>query len=90
MPNIFPRKGKRPESSQTKYLFEHNIWVEADKKWIAYISIPKDKCDSYNLCGAFGCIIGESPICQCLEGFKPKSTERWNPDNWAKGFVRTT
>ena len=25
-----------------------------------------------------------------LEGFKPKSTERWNPNNWAKGCVRTT
>ena len=66
------------------------MWVEADKKWITYISTPEDKCDSYNLCGAYGnCIIGESPICQCIEGFKPKSTERWNPEDWAKGCVRT-
>jgi hypothetical protein len=34
-------------------------------------------------------MIGESPICQCLEGFKPKSQETWNPDEWSKGCVRT-
>ena len=36
------------------------------------------------------CIIVESPICQCIEGFKPKSTKGWNPDDWAKGCGRTT
>ncbi|XP_075668772.1 G-type lectin S-receptor-like serine/threonine-protein kinase At4g27290 [Castanea sativa] len=77
--------------NQTLYLYERNIWLEADKKWITYVSTPKDKCDSYNLCGAYGnCIIGESPICQCVEGFKPKSPERWNPSDWAEGCVRTT
>uniref|UniRef100_A0A2N9I8I7 non-specific serine/threonine protein kinase n=1 Tax=Fagus sylvatica TaxID=28930 RepID=A0A2N9I8I7_FAGSY len=30
-----------------------------------------------------------SPICQCLEGFKPKSQEMWNPDESSKGCVRT-
>ncbi|KAM4103134.1 hypothetical protein ACJW30_06G056500 [Castanea mollissima] len=77
--------------NQTFYVYERYIWIEADKKWIPYFSVPQDKCDSYNLCGANGnCIIGDSPICQCVEGFKPKSPERWNPDNWAKGCVRTT
>ena len=76
--------------NQTLYLFERNMWVEAGKKWFTYITTPGDKCDSYNLCGAYGnCIIGESPICQCIEGFKLKSTERWNPEDWAKGCVRT-
>ncbi|KAK4576518.1 hypothetical protein RGQ29_027180 [Quercus rubra] len=77
--------------NQTSYLYERYIWVEADKKWITYFPVPQDKCGNYNLCGAYGnCIIGESPICQCIEGFKPKSPERWNPDDWAKGCVRTT
>jgi hypothetical protein len=53
--------------------------------------VPKDNCDTYNLCGVYGnCIIGESPVCQCLEGFKPKSQETWNPDEWSKGCVRRT
>jgi hypothetical protein len=66
------------------------IWVEANKKWSEYTTVPKDKCDEYNLCGFYGnCIIGDTPICQCLEGFKPKSQETWNPDEWSKGCVRT-
>ena len=51
--------------------------------------VPKDNCDTYNLCGVYGnCIIGESHVCQCLEGFKPKSSETWNPNEWPKGCVR--
>ena len=70
--------------------YERYIWIEADKKWITYFSLPRDKCDYYNLCGAYGnCKIGDRPICQCVEGFKPKSPERWNPDDWAEGCVRT-
>uniref|UniRef100_A0A2N9HE29 non-specific serine/threonine protein kinase n=1 Tax=Fagus sylvatica TaxID=28930 RepID=A0A2N9HE29_FAGSY len=66
-------------------------WVEADNKRNLYTSYPKDKCDEYNLCGVYGnCIISESPFCQCLEGFKPKSSETWNPDEWSKGCVRRT
>uniref|UniRef100_A0A2N9J971 Receptor-like serine/threonine-protein kinase n=1 Tax=Fagus sylvatica TaxID=28930 RepID=A0A2N9J971_FAGSY len=76
--------------NQTSNLFERFIWVEADKKLSVYSSYPKDNCDKYNLCGVYGiCMIGESPICQCLEGFKPKSQETWNPDEWSKGCVRT-
>ena len=77
--------------NQTVYVYERNIWIEADKKWTTVFSIPRDNCDSYNLCGAYGnCIIGDSPMCHCVEGFKPKSPERWNIDDWAKGCVRTT
>ncbi|XP_075665599.1 G-type lectin S-receptor-like serine/threonine-protein kinase At4g27290 isoform X3 [Castanea sativa] len=71
--------------------YERCIWVEADKKWTTYISSPKDKCDTYNLCGPYGnCIIGKLPICQCVEGFKHKSPDTWNPDEWSKGCVRIT
>ncbi|GMY31652.1 G-type lectin S-receptor-like serine/threonine-protein kinase At4g27290 isoform X1 [Fagus crenata] len=75
--------------NQSRYVAER--WVEADNKRNVYISYPKDKCDEYNLCGVYGnCIISESPFCQCLEGFKPKSSETWNPDEWSKGCVRRT
>ena len=71
--------------------YERYIWVEADKKWITYFSTQKDKCDTYNLCGPYGnCIIGELPICQCVEGFKHKSPDTWNPYEWSKGCVRIT
>jgi hypothetical protein len=77
--------------NQTRYLLQLLIWVEAEKKWSEFKSVPKDDCDTYNLCGVYGnCIIGDTPICQCLEGFKPKSQETWNPDEWSKGCARTT
>ena len=75
--------------NQTRYLLERLI--ETDKKLEVYASYPKDNCDKYNSCGAYGnCMIGESPICQCLEGFKPKSQETLSPDEWSKGCVRRT
>ncbi|KAM3757939.1 hypothetical protein ACB098_01G004800 [Castanea mollissima] len=71
--------------------YERYIWVEADKKWTTYISSPKDICDTYNLCGPYGnCIIGKLPICQCVERFKHKSQDTWNPDEWSMGCVRIT
>ncbi|XP_050240416.1 G-type lectin S-receptor-like serine/threonine-protein kinase At4g27290 isoform X4 [Quercus robur] len=77
--------------NETSSLYERYIWVSEDKKWSLYLSLPKDECEGYNLCGPYGnCIIGESPICQCVEGFKHKSPNTWNPDEWSKGCVRIT
>ncbi|KAL0001020.1 hypothetical protein SO802_014801 [Lithocarpus litseifolius] len=75
----------------TRNLYERYVWVEAEKIWSLYLTLPKDTCDSYNLCGAYGnCIIGDSPACQCVQGFKPKALETWNPEEWSKGCVRST
>ncbi|KAH7522702.1 hypothetical protein FEM48_Zijuj07G0166600 [Ziziphus jujuba var. spinosa] len=46
---------------------------ENDSKLDVFATVPIDNCDKYALCGAYGnCIVGESPVCQCLKGFKPK------------------
>ena len=77
----------RAVMNQTQY--ERYLWVNG--KWKQYLYLPKDNCDNYNLCGAYGnCIIGESPVCQCVQGFKPKSPDTWNPDEWSKGCIRST
>lgn len=48
--------------------------------------MPRDQCDTYGLCGAYGiCIISQSPVCQCLKGFKHKSG---GYVDWSKGCVR--
>ena len=60
------------------------------KKWSTFTSYPKDACSSYGLCGDYGnCIIGESPSCQCLDRFKPKS-DTWNIYDWSMGCVSLT
>ena len=74
--------------NQTNYSRQWFIWIEADSTWSLYASVPRDNCDSYNLCGPYGnCIIGDSPICQCLKGFQPKSQQTWNPMNWSQGCI---
>ena len=42
--------------NQTLYSYERYIWIEVDKKWIPYMIQPQDKCDRYNLCGAYGSV----------------------------------
>ncbi|XP_048323655.1 G-type lectin S-receptor-like serine/threonine-protein kinase At4g27290 [Ziziphus jujuba] len=51
------------------------------QSWEVFMSEPRDNCDRDDLCGAYGnCIIGESPVCKCLKGFKLKGNfmDCWN------------
>ncbi|XP_028800711.1 G-type lectin S-receptor-like serine/threonine-protein kinase At4g27290 [Neltuma alba] len=74
--------------NQTSYVRYRYVWVETDQKWRIYASRPGDYCDTYGLCGANGhCIITDSPVCQCLKGFRPKSPEMWNSMDWSQGCV---
>ncbi|KAM3704437.1 hypothetical protein ACB098_03G003100 [Castanea mollissima] len=67
------------------------VWVGEKEGWSMFLNSPKDKCDVYNLCGAYGnCIISESPICQCLEGFKPVSLETGDAEERSRGCIRST
>ncbi|XP_057959347.1 G-type lectin S-receptor-like serine/threonine-protein kinase At4g27290 isoform X2 [Malania oleifera] len=77
--------------NQTSSSIERYVWIEDEQFWKLYASTPKDNCDVYGLCGAHGtCVISESPICQCLEKFKPKSPEKWNIMDWSEGCIRNT
>ncbi|KAK4576400.1 hypothetical protein RGQ29_027098 [Quercus rubra] len=70
--------------------YERYMWVKEKNEWSMFLNLPKDKCDTYNLCGPNGnCIVGESPICQCVEGFKHKSLQTWNPEEWYMGCERS-
>ncbi|CAH9081467.1 unnamed protein product [Cuscuta epithymum] len=60
------------------------IWIGDGpkmKQWAGLWYIPKDKCDSYNPCGAFGICnpyIPGGSGCQCLSGFESNSsTQEW-------------
>ncbi|CAI8606834.1 unnamed protein product [Vicia faba] len=76
--------------NQTLLVRQRLIWIPESKTWNLYQNLPQDRCDDYNVCGANGvCVIGGSPICQCLEGFKPKSPHRWNAMDWTQGCVRS-
>ncbi|XP_075669497.1 G-type lectin S-receptor-like serine/threonine-protein kinase At4g27290 isoform X3 [Castanea sativa] len=75
--------------NQTSSSRERYTWIEAENVWRLYSSVPRDYCDNYGLCGANGnCILSGSPVCQCLEGFEPKSQEKWSVMDWSQGCVR--
>uniref|UniRef100_A0A6N2MPB1 Apple domain-containing protein n=1 Tax=Salix viminalis TaxID=40686 RepID=A0A6N2MPB1_SALVM len=75
--------------NQTTYHRQRYTWSEDTQSWILYVSVPRDSCDNYGLCGVNGnCITSAMPICQCLEKFKPKSLEAWNTMDWSQGCVR--
>ncbi|TKY66625.1 G-type lectin S-receptor serine/threonine-protein kinase [Spatholobus suberectus] len=75
--------------NQSSYARERYTWIEEARSWRMYSSTPRDLCDSYNLCGPFGnCAMGQSPVCQCLSGFWPKSQQRWAAMDWTQGCER--
>ncbi|RVW13840.1 G-type lectin S-receptor-like serine/threonine-protein kinase [Vitis vinifera] len=52
------------------------------EKWQVAWKSNKSECDVYGTCGASGiCSSGNSPICNCLKGYKPKYMEEWSRGN---------
>ncbi|KAL2933859.1 hypothetical protein RDABS01_016978 [Bienertia sinuspersici] len=63
-------------------------WWDGEN-WQFVWRAPETKCDLYGNCGAFGtCNPLSTPVCKCLKGFAPKSTEEWKKGNWSSGCVR--
>ncbi|CAJ1978652.1 unnamed protein product [Sphenostylis stenocarpa] len=76
--------------NKTLNLRQRITWIPHTRTRSVYQSLPQDSCDVYNVCGANGnCVINASPVCQCLEGFKPKSLQDWNQMDWTQGCVQS-
>ncbi|GJS47164.1 G-type lectin S-receptor-like serine/threonine-protein kinase [Tanacetum coccineum] len=74
-------------------LLERSVWVEDGERWQVIISLPKDTCDSYNICHAYGsCSVLNLQTCSCLDEikFKPKNLKGWETADWSGGCVRRT
>lgn len=71
------------------YYRQRYTWNEINQTWVLYATVPRDYCDRYSLCGAYGnCITSASPVCQCLDKFQPKSPQSWYLTDWSQGCVR--
>ncbi|XP_024160059.1 G-type lectin S-receptor-like serine/threonine-protein kinase At4g27290 [Rosa chinensis] len=58
-------------------------------EWNDMYNLLNDRCDRYGECGANGiCRINNSPICDCLDGFIPKSQQEWVVLNTTSGCTR--
>ncbi|KAE8730357.1 G-type lectin S-receptor-like serine/threonine-protein kinase [Hibiscus syriacus] len=66
-------------------------WLESSHQWNLFWSQPRQQCQVYAFCGAFGsCTEGGLPFCSCLRGFFPKSEVNWKLSDFSDGCERTT
>ncbi|KAA8526451.1 hypothetical protein F0562_008346 [Nyssa sinensis] len=74
-------------SGQIKQL----TWLDSTKEWNLFWSQPRQQCEVYAFCGAFGtCNQFAQPFCHCLTKFRPKSENDWNLGDYSGGCVRET
>ncbi|KAI3809994.1 hypothetical protein L1987_19599 [Smallanthus sonchifolius] len=73
---------------------ENWVWVENGTKWQLALSLPRDICDSYNICSAYAsCSLNMiQQSCACLDGqrFVPRDEKSWERADWSGGCVRRT
>uniref|UniRef100_A0A0D9ZRA4 non-specific serine/threonine protein kinase n=1 Tax=Oryza glumipatula TaxID=40148 RepID=A0A0D9ZRA4_9ORYZ len=56
------------------------VWEATSRTWQTYFQGPRDVCDAYAKCGAFGLCDANAPstsFCGCLRGFSPTSPAAW-------------
>ncbi|KAH7532968.1 hypothetical protein FEM48_Zijuj04G0079600 [Ziziphus jujuba var. spinosa] len=59
--------------------------------WMLFWSQPREQCDVYAYCGAYGsCNDRSLPFCNCLTGFEPKSQSNWDMSDYSDGCQRKT
>ncbi|CAI9759947.1 unnamed protein product [Fraxinus pennsylvanica] len=64
-------------------------WSENMKEWKLFWSQPRQQCEVYAYCGAYGsCNQNSLPFCSCLPGFKEKLENDWNLKDYSGGCER--
>ncbi|GAY55303.1 hypothetical protein CUMW_163420 [Citrus unshiu] len=64
------------------------IWNERSTAWDTYFSVPDGFCLNYGHCGPNSiCSLDQTPICQCLKGFKLKSQDN---QTWPRNCERSS
>jgi hypothetical protein len=68
--------------------FSISVWKEDNTNWLLTEITPANFCEMYGACGPYAsCSTTNSPSCQCLYGFIPKSTQQWARNDWTQGCV---
>nr|BAC80024.1 putative receptor protein kinase [Oryza sativa Japonica Group]BAD30704.1 putative receptor protein kinase [Oryza sativa Japonica Group] len=74
------------QSSAQRY-----VWLPQAGGWSLYWSLPRDQCDQYAHCGAYGvCDVGAASMCGCPAGFAPASPRNWELRDSSAGCARRT
>ncbi|TXG67244.1 hypothetical protein EZV62_008519 [Acer yangbiense] len=69
---------------------QHFTWIDEIQTWRRDSVSAIDQCNNYAFCGSYAsCNSNKSPaVCECLEGFTPKSPGEWEILDWTEGCVR--
>nr|XP_043608851.1 receptor-like serine/threonine-protein kinase SD1-8 [Erigeron canadensis] len=66
-------------------------WLDNYQQWTLFWNQPREICQVYAYCGAFGVCSQESmPFCNCLTAFEPTSRSDWNLADFSAGCMRKT
>ncbi|PSR96329.1 G-type lectin S-receptor-like serine/threonine-protein kinase [Actinidia chinensis var. chinensis] len=69
-------------------VLQRMTWIEGSNSWVVHFTTEMTNCDMYAFCGPYGlCTVGNTPECNCLQGFEPKFPKDWGTD-WSNGCVR--
>ncbi|KAM0927736.1 hypothetical protein ACQ4PT_002674 [Festuca glaucescens] len=69
------------------------VWDAGSRVWNVFAQAPRDVCDDYAKCGAFGlCNVNTAStlFCGCVEGFGPVSPAQWSMREASAGCRRNT
>ncbi|KAA8515420.1 hypothetical protein F0562_018969 [Nyssa sinensis] len=58
------------------------------QEWVMMVTLNRENCDRYGMCGTYGSCYNDDPNCRCLKGFKPKSPQDWSLIDWSGGCKR--
>uniref|UniRef100_A0A0D6QT17 Receptor-like serine/threonine-protein kinase n=1 Tax=Araucaria cunninghamii TaxID=56994 RepID=A0A0D6QT17_ARACU len=68
-----------------------SIWLPEQNQWSMFWSQPRDQCQVYALCGAYGsCNQNNVQFCRCVQGFEPTNEQAWDSQEWSDGCARST
>ncbi|KAL5706243.1 hypothetical protein ACHQM5_024441 [Ranunculus cassubicifolius] len=77
--------------TSTEGRLQRFTWSDNINNWVLLVSIPRDRCDNYALCGPYStCDVTNVAVCRCLERFEPKSPQDWSGTDWSMGCQRKT
>ncbi|KAK2996840.1 hypothetical protein RJ639_025707 [Escallonia herrerae] len=64
------------------------VLPKGGSQWAAMYTSPS-VCEEYGKCGPNGiCRIDRMPMCECVQGFVPRSQSQWDVLDWSSGCVR--
>ena len=69
------------------------LWIPSGRVWKELPWLPRDACDDYASCGAFGLCnsaTASTQFCSCIDGFSPASPSQWSMRETSGGCRRHT